>query len=139
MILVDSSAWIEYLRATGSDTHLALRDMLAADAPLAVTDAVLLELLSGMTDEERARGLHRFLLRLDHIATEAPGDFEEAAAISRTCRRAGETPRSQLDCLIAAVALRTGADVLHRDRDFDVIARHVPLRIYRLEPGESPA
>lgn len=137
MILVDSSAWIEFLRATGSATHHALRDMVAADAPLAVTDAVLLELLSGMTDEERASELHRFLLHFDHIATVGPGDFEDGAAISRTCRRAGETPRSRLDCLIAAVALRTGADVLHRDRDFDVIARHVPLRIHRLEPGGS--
>ncbi len=33
------------------------------------------------------------------------------------------------DCLIAAVAIRNGASVLHRDADFDVLARHTPLRI----------
>ncbi|MGZ5294241.1 MAG: PIN domain-containing protein [Actinomycetota bacterium] len=34
-----------------------------------------------------------------------------------------------MDCLIAAVAIREGATVLHADRDFDVIARHTDLRI----------
>jgi hypothetical protein len=39
-------------------------------------------------------------------------------------------PKSRLDCLIAAVALLTGAEVLNRDRDFDLISRHVPLRVH---------
>jgi predicted nucleic acid-binding protein len=60
----------------------------------------------------------------------APSDFEDAAAVARMCRRGGDTPRSQLDCLITAVALRSDAEVLHRDRDFDMIARHTPLRIH---------
>jgi hypothetical protein len=32
-------------------------------------------------------------------------------------------------CLIAAVAMRHGATLLHRDQDFEVIARHTPLRV----------
>jgi predicted nucleic acid-binding protein len=36
--------------------------------------------------------------------------------------------------VIAAVAIRAGATVLHTDRDFDAIARHTELR---LEPVES--
>ncbi|MGH8968783.1 MAG: type II toxin-antitoxin system VapC family toxin [Actinomycetes bacterium] len=130
MILVDSSAWIEFLRRTESPFDLHVDSLVKADAPLAVTDVVTLELLSGVRTEGEARLLQQFLLRFEHVATQAPGDFEEAALISRICRRSGETPRSRLDCLIAAVALRTGAEVLHRDRDFDLIARHVPLRIH---------
>lgn len=130
MILVDSSAWIEFLRRTESPTHRRLAALVSAGAPLAVTDAVSLELLSGVSEEDRATTLHRFLLGFAQVATRPPGDFEEAAAINRVCRRAGEAPRSRLDCLIAAVALRTGAEVLHRDRDFDLISRHVPLRVH---------
>lgn len=130
MILVDSSVWIEWLRSTGSPTHLLLRRLVATRAPIVVADPVLLELLSGVRSEGQARELRRLLLGFEHLATRGPGDYEQAAAIHRVCRRAGETPRSRLDSLIAAVALRAGAEVLHRDRDFDLIARHTPLRVH---------
>lgn len=41
----------------------------------------------------------------------------------------GKTVRQQIDCLIAAVAIRAAAPVLHRDRSFDVLARHTELQI----------
>lgn len=56
-------------------------------------------------------------------------DFEAAAGIFRTCRRRGKSVRRLVDCLIAAVAIRAGLEILHRDRDFDVIARHTGLRV----------
>jgi hypothetical protein len=56
-------------------------------------------------------------------------DFEDAALIQRLCRRGGETVRSMIDCLIAAVALREGRPLLARDRDFAVIARWVDLEL----------
>ena len=61
-----------------------------------------------------------------------PVDYEEAVALYRTCRRQGETVRRLIDCLIAALAIRAGVPVLHADSDFDVLARHTPLRV---EPG----
>lgn len=44
------------------------------------------------------------------------------------CRRAGESPRRLVDCLIAAVAIAHDVALLHADADFEVIALHVPLR-----------
>jgi len=55
--------------------------------------------------------------------------WEKAAVIYRACRERGVTLRSQLDCLIAAVAIREGVPVLHFDRDFALIAQHTPLRV----------
>jgi predicted nucleic acid-binding protein len=55
-------------------------------------------------------------------------DFRGAAAIYRTARRAGKTIRSITDCLIAALAIRHGATLAHRDADFDVIAALTPLQ-----------
>lgn len=132
MILVDSSAWIEWLRATGSPVHKRLKRLLLEQRPVAVTDAVVLELLGGVRDEGPARDLRRLLLSFEQLPTRGPGDFEQAAAIARLCRRHGRTPRSRLDCLIAAVALRHDVEVLHRDRDFDLIARHTPLRVHQV-------
>jgi predicted nucleic acid-binding protein len=69
--------------------------------------------------------LGRFrLLPVDGLA-----DYEAAADLDRRCRAGGETVRKLTGCLIAAVALRNEAALLHRDHDFEVIARHVPLRV----------
>ena len=93
------------------------------------TDVVLLEVLAGTSDEERAARLRRFLAGAELLRQQSPADAERAAALYRACRRAGETPRSLNDCVVAAVALRHDVPVLHRDRDFPVLARHTDLRL----------
>jgi predicted nucleic acid-binding protein len=37
--------------------------------------------------------------------------------------------RRLIDCLIAATAIAADVPVLHADEDFDVLARHTPLRL----------
>lgn len=128
MILVDTSAWIEYLRATGSPTDRGLGALLRDEQPLSTTDVVVMELLAGARDDRHRDELRRLLYgRCRFTAVEGPDDYERAAELYRLCRRAGETVRALTDCLIAIVALRTEADVLHRDADFEAIARHTGL------------
>jgi predicted nucleic acid-binding protein len=127
VILVDSSAWIEFQRATGSATHLRLRAAIETDEQLATTGLVILELLAGARDERQARDLRRLLDRCTFLALEEPSDHEAAAALYRACRRGGKTIRRLPDCLIAAVAIRTDVEMLHQDSDFDAIAMHSPL------------
>ena len=128
MILADTSAWVEYLRATGSPTHLRLRELIAADGELATTEVVTMELLAGVATAEEVTRLRRLLLRFQLLPIEGLADYEAAAALYRHCRARGETVRSTVDCLIAVVAMRHRATLLHRDHDFEVIARHTPLR-----------
>jgi predicted nucleic acid-binding protein len=127
VILVDTSAWVEYQRATGSDADRRLQRALEADEPLATTGIVVLELLSGARDEAQAEALRRLLGRCRFLPLEEPSDYEAGAAVYRACRRAGTTVRRLPDCLIAAVAIRTGCPLLHQDADFDGIALHTPL------------
>jgi hypothetical protein len=127
--LVDTSAWVEYLRATGSHTHHAVRRLLEDDATVHTTDVVVMEVFAGARDGKHLDRLRRLLSRCEHVPIEGLGDFEQAAALYRTCRRSGTTVRSLTDCLIAAVALRADLVVLHADRDFDVLARHGGVRI----------
>jgi len=58
-------------------------------------------------------------------------DYEDATALYRSCRRHGETVRKLIDCLIAAVAIRTSSTLLHCDNDFEVLGRHTSLQIER--------
>jgi hypothetical protein len=129
MILVDSSAWIELFRDTGHPVHRALRQHLDARAPLAVTEVVVMELLAGATTDRDRDRLKQRLLALPLLRTHGLPDFETAADLYRRCRRRGGTVRKLIDCLIAAVAIRERATLLHNDRDFDVLARHTPLRV----------
>ncbi len=129
MILVDTSAWIEFLRATSSETHLRLRSALEDGAELAATDVIVMELLAGARDDADRDRLRRLVYGLEFLALEGPGDYEQAAELYRRCRRGGETPRKLSDCLIAAVAIRAGAELLAADADFEAISRHTSLRL----------
>ena len=126
MILIDTSAWIEFLRDTGSPVCDHVDRLL--DGEIAVCDPVRMEVLAGARSDEHLRDLRGLLARASTVATQ-PADYEDAAALFRTCRRGGETVRKLIDCLIAAVAINADIPVLHADTDFDVLARHTQLRV----------
>jgi len=130
VILVDTSAWIEFDRATGSTTHLAVRQLIeGGGSELGVSEPILMEVLAGVRDERDWARLRRLLSSFQWIPIDPAGDFEGAAKIYRECRAAGVTPRGLTDCLIAAIAIRTGSQLLAADRDFADIARVVPLQL----------
>lgn len=130
MTLVDTSAWVEYLRATGSEVHRLLGRLVETDATLHTTDVIVMEVLAGARDEAHAARLRRLMGRCEFAPVEGLGDYEQAALLYRRCRHEGETIRALTDCLIAAVAIRSDLDVLHADRDFVALARHTELRLH---------
>lgn len=136
-MIVDTSAWVEYLRGTGSSAHHTLREAIQADAPLATPTPVIMELLAGCGPDEAVVAIQRMLARFEILDTEGLPDFEDAAHVYRACRRGGETPRSMVDCLIAAVAVRERRPLLTVDRDFAVIAQHTDLELVNVP--EPPA
>lgn len=131
-MIVDTSVWIEFLRPGAGAAGDHLERMIRAGDPIAVPEVVLMELLSGTTDEALARQRQRMLKAFDVVPTSPIADSLLAATLQRTCRRAGETIRNLGDCQIAAVALRLDVPVLHRDRDFEALARHTGLRTVSL-------
>ena len=130
MILVDTSAWVEFLRDTGSPVCEEVDRLLAGD--LAICDPIRMEVLAGARDDAHLRDLRGLLGRASVLPTE-PLDNETAAALYRTCRRRGETVRKLIDCLIGAVASRHGAAILHADSDIEVLSRHTAVQVH--EPG----
>lgn len=127
-VLIDTSAWVEFLRNTGSRACREVDRLLGGD--IAITDPVLMEVLAGARDERHLHDL-RALLGLARTIHAQPLDFDRAAGLYRRCRRGGDTVRRLIDCLIAAVAIRAGAPILHADSDFTVLARHTELAIHR--------
>lgn len=128
MILIDTSAWVEFLRDTGSPVCLLVDELVSEE--IATCDAVRMEVLAGARDEFHLRDLRRLMARAVILPTR-PTHYEEAASLYRHCRRQGETVRKLIDCLIASVAISEGVPILHRDVDFEVLARHTGLQTYR--------
>jgi predicted nucleic acid-binding protein len=126
LILVDTSAWVEFLRDTGSPVCTKVDELL--DGEIATCDPIRMEILAGARDENHLNDLRRLLARASVIDL-ASGDYENAAALYRTCRRRGENVRKLIGCLIGAVAVRADVPVLQADSDFDVLARHTSLRL----------
>lgn len=129
MILADTSAWVEYDRATGSGVDDRLAQLIADEGPLAITEPVVMEVLAGARTDERESDLRRLLLRFDLLRFDIAADFDGSVRIYRRCRVAGVTPRGMIDCMIAAVAWRKGATLLAHDADLDRVARVIGIQL----------
>jgi predicted nucleic acid-binding protein len=123
VILIDTSAWVEYFRATGSAASVEVRRLLLEETDqVAMCEPVAMEVLSGAGDDSTYIKLERLVNGLPSLAVDGSIDFRAAAQIYRAAGRAGRTIRSINDCLIAAIAIRHSARIVHQDSDFEVIA-----------------
>ena len=131
MILADTSAWVEFDRATGSPVDRRLTRLIRNRADVAVTEPVVMEVLAGARSDTGENELRRLLLRFRLLPFDAPADFDGAVRIYRRCRAEGVTPRGMVDCMISSVAWRHGADVLTQDADLVRVARVMGVGVDR--------
>jgi predicted nucleic acid-binding protein len=124
VVLVDTSVWIEVFRRP---SKIAIEKFVDFD-DIVTCLPVIQEVLQGFRDEP---AFHIARTAMDALPiVESPLGrrvYDDAIALYRSARRAGFTVRSGVDCLIAACAIKHGIAVLHRDRDFDNLARVSPL------------
>lgn len=137
MILADTSAWVEYDRATGSAVHQRVTEMISADGPLAVTEPIVLDVLAGARNNQQEDDLRRLLKRFELLRFDPAGDFDGAVRTYRRCRHAGITPRGMVDCMIASVALRRGAALLTYDADLLRVAQVIGIGLDEASPRGS--
>ncbi len=129
MILADTSAWVEYDRATGSAVDLRLTDLIASGGDLAVTQPVVMEFTAGARSQAQKEELRRLLGSFTLLSFDTEIDFDGAVTIYRRCRSTGVTPRGLIDCMIAAVALRHGASLLAQDADLRRVGEVVGIHL----------
>jgi predicted nucleic acid-binding protein len=126
LILIDTSAWVEFLRDTRSPICERVDKLLGSQ--IATCDVIRMEVLAGARSEEHLRQLRQLLARATLLPTESI-DYDAAASLYRACRSRGKTVRKLIDCLIAAIAVRERVSLLHIDTDFTAIAENAELRI----------
>ncbi len=126
-MIADTSAWVEFLRATGSRCDLRLRKAFRAEQAVWMPAVVLQELLQGARNPAQFTRLEAQLGRLPGLDDMKPRDVAvDAAMLYARCRWQGVTVRSPNDCVVAALAIASDLPVLARDRDFEFIASVEP-------------
>lgn len=129
MVLVDSSVWIIAQR----EKIPVARLLPAEDEDVATCPMIVQEVLRGTRDDVHYNAARAVLLGTEMLDEATPFErFEEAAKVFLACRAAGITPRSSVDCLVAATAIAHDATLVHADRDFDLMSRVVPLKTLRV-------
>ena len=126
VVLVDTSVWVDWLRGVDSAaSDLLQRLSVDPGSTIATTQPVVMELRAGAPASELS-SLEDVLSRAAMLSVNPDLDFAVAADVYRAVRAAGHTPRSTVDCLIAAVTIRHEALLAHRDREFVRMASVVP-------------
>jgi predicted nucleic acid-binding protein len=136
LIVVDTAVWIDFFRETRTPHTQRLLGLIEDEAPVALTQSILYELLCGVDGHadpgSGEAGAWEDALRHFPVLRHRDADYAFAAALFRTARDSGRTVRAVFDCLIAATCIRTESLLLHSDADFDRLAACTPLRIFPL-------
>ena len=127
MILVDSSVWIDYFNGLATSQTDRLDELLGSDL-LLTGDIILAEVLQGFRDDRDFRRAKRALDGLEFRAMLGRDIALKSAANYRALRTQGVSVRKTIDMLIATFCIENGHELLHADRDFDPIERHLGLR-----------
>jgi predicted nucleic acid-binding protein len=128
LILVDSSVWIQQLKGRTTPVTVKL-DAAAAAEPLLVGDLILLEVLQGAQNEAHATRIER-ALRQYSVVPLLSGDLAPRAARNyRRLRDIGITIRKTADVIIATFCIEHGHALLHDDRDFIPMEKHLGLKV----------
>lgn len=130
LYLVDTSAWVFSLRRRPNQAILRRIDRLFDEGTIATCGLIELELLARAVSPQEFARLEERLSGPRRLSTEE-GDWKAAARLDFSLRRAGITVGST-DLLLAALAIRHNAVLVHADRDFDLVANHSALRVESL-------
>jgi len=125
MILVDTSVWVEVLKDKSGKVVQAFKARVS-DEICALTRFTQLELLQGAKNEAEWRQLDEYLSTQYYLEA-SESTWRDAARIYFELRRKGVTVNSPVDCCIGQLAMESKALLLHRDKDFERIAKIRPL------------
>lgn len=127
MLVADSSVWIDYLRGAQSPSAILL-DQELGQSKILIPDLVLAEILRGIPTEQLAKNIQATLLEFEIISIGGTDIAIKAASNYRILRSMGVTVRGTIDLLIATWCIENAIPLLHNDRDFTAMEKHLGLQ-----------
>ena len=132
MVLIDTTVWIDFFAGRQLSHVTALERLIKGREDICICGIILTEVLQGIREKNEFRKTKELFNTM--IFLPMPYSvFLGAAEIYRTLRRKGITIRNSIDCMIASVAIENDIILLHNDRDFIPIERHLSLKVLTSE------
>jgi len=127
MVLIDTSILIGYLRGLQGNPYDMLDSLIDQNIPIGICNQVYQEVLQGAKSVKEFDVLKEYLSTMDmYNVRYGKQSYESAAWLYLKCRKAGITPRSTIDLIIAQIAIDNNLLLLHNDADFVQISRVAP-------------
>jgi predicted nucleic acid-binding protein len=136
-VLVDTSAWADFLNGFPSPVADALADLLHSDDDVCTCGIVVADVFQGLRRAERRDAIRRSFEDLIFLEPSGIGMYLRAAELYRALRERRMTVRSTIECIIAALAEDAGCALLARDRDMDAILDSGLLKAAQWPPPSS--
>lgn len=128
MVIVDTSAWIEYLN--GKKTRVVPKvDQCLEQDIVAIGDLIYCEVMQGIRSPRDRSQISSLLLSLPQFDMVGFSIAEKSAANYRLLRSKGVTVRKTIDVLIGTFCVEHGLQLVHYDSDFDLMAKHIGLNV----------
>ena len=128
MVIVDTSAWIEYFRE-GEPIAANKVDLSLNQDLVGIGDLVYCEVMQGIRSSRERREVSGLLLSLPHFNMAGFSMADKSAANYGLLRSKGVTVRKTIDVLIGTFCAEHGLQLIHFDSDFDLMAKHIGLDI----------
>lgn len=128
MVIVDTSAWIEYLRG-GIPEVVAKVDRCLELELVGIGDLVYCEIMQGLRSDADSRQVSSLLLALPRFEMVGFEIAQKSAANYRLLRSRGVTVRKTIDVLIGTFCAEHGLPLIHSDADFTQMAPHIGLEV----------
>lgn len=128
--IIDTSVWVDYFNAVINDKTDAA-DNLLEQRSVIILPLILQEILQGIRERQMFETIKGSLLSLNFLQYNPIESAIGAASLYRFLQRKGITVRKPNDCLIAVICINNDTPLLHNDKDFDNIAKHTTLKIYK--------
>ncbi|MGR3318839.1 MAG: type II toxin-antitoxin system VapC family toxin [Candidatus Anammoxibacter sp.] len=131
MVVIDTSAWIEYFNNTGHEIITDIDYALDNDL-ICLGDLIYCEVLQGIKHQKELHTVKEFF---NTLHKESIGGFEICEKASKNYKRLrtlGVTVRKTIDIMIGTFCLEKGYKIIHNDIDFTYMEEHLGLISYKI-------
>jgi predicted nucleic acid-binding protein len=131
MIVVDSSIWIDYFNGKINKKTDWLDEALGIE-PIIVGDIILAEVLQGFQNEKDFKTAKNLLLEFPFMEMLGQELAIKSSMNYRSLRQKGITVKKTMDVMIGTFCIHHNFSLLHNDKDFDPLEKHLKLIIMKI-------
>jgi len=131
MIFIDTSAWIEFFNDTGHEVASNI-DYVLDNELVCLGDLVYCEVMQGIKNKKDLNLVKNVFSTLHRDIVGGFDICEKASENYKYLRSSGATVRKTIDIIIGTFCLENGYEIIHNDRDFKYMEKHLGLRSFKL-------